>query len=242
MHSERDQSPSFPETRWTLIKQISGGEPNQREMALEEVCAAYWPPIYAFIRALGHSPHDAEDLTQGFFVRFLSKTGFSVPDPEKGRLRSYLLSAVKHYLADERRRSDARKRGGNGVLTITSEEIGALAPIIEEASSLGPDVVYERLWAMKLLETAYASVERRYREQGQRELFESLSPYIRTDQPIPESAAIAGKLGLSPSALRIASFRLRQRYGAALRESVAATLEPEADVVAEIRYLMSLFA
>ncbi len=236
----RDKSP-FPKTRWTLIKRISDGDPDQRKLALEEACTAYWPPIYAFICALGYSPHDAEDLTQGFFARFLSKDRFAAMDPEKGRLRSYLLKSVKHFLADEQRRADALKRGGRRVLTISPEEIESLAPMIEEAAAKGPDHVYDRLWARRLLEGAYRRVEQHYHERGQSGLFDRLAPFIRSDQPIFESKD-AEELGLSPGALRIAAFRLRQRYGAALRESVAETLEPGADVTAELRYLRTLFS
>jgi len=253
MHSEESPSPEepspprprsrFPTTRWTLIRRISEGDASERQAALGEVCLLYWPPIYAYFRALGKAEHDAEDLTQGFFEHLLKGGAFDRLDVACGKLRAYLLQSARNYLSGHRRRASAGKRGGGiPVLVLDPEQLKALAPWLESSSYGAPDLAFDRLWAATVLETAYGKVARRYRERGAGELFEVLAPAIRADGVEIDPTAAADSLGLNESAFRVALHRLRRAYRGALRDTVAETLVPGEDLEEELRQLMALFA
>lgn len=232
----------FPSTRWTLIARISGGDPAEREAALAEVCALYWPPVYAFIRSQGHPPHDAEDLTQGFFATFLKRDHFSGRTRESGRLRSYVLSSVKHFLVSEARMAKRQKRGGGSrPLSLDAGEGEARCQTVEATDLRSPDLLFERQWAATLLENALLRLQENYRAKGKEPLFARLRPFLRTDEAPSPPCEIAAELGLSAAALRIALHRLRLKYQQCLLEEVTATLEEGEDPEEEVRYLRSLF-
>jgi RNA polymerase sigma factor (sigma-70 family) len=232
----------FPETRWGLIVRISGNDPDDRNGALEEICALYRPPIYSFIRNLGHSPHDADDLTQEFFVKFLKKDCFSRPEAERGKLRTFLLTAVKRFLTDEHRRGMRQKRGG-GAAFVSIEASGENGGIPLESLPDGrsPEMLFDRQWAEALLAKVLARLEDHYRRRGEDGVFELLCPYLRADRITPGGGDHPALPGLTEGAIRVRLHRFRARYRLLLQEEVAATIEPGGDITEEIRYLGSLF-
>ncbi len=232
----------FPETRWSLVVRAGGKDDPEQHRALADLCALYWPPVYAYIRSQGHAPHDAEDLTQGFFAKFLERNDFSRTDSSRGKLRSYLLASAKHYLSTERRDAGRLKRGGGAVhFSIDAAAGEARRAFVEPADDLSPDRLFDRQWAISLLEAVVGTVEASYRESGQEAVFAALRPFIQSGGEPAGLAAIAGSLGMSENALRVAIHRLRQRYAKALREAVADTLAEGEDPAAELRQLMASF-
>lgn len=232
----------FPTTRWTLILKASGGFSEKRSEALEELCKAYWPPVYAFIRSRGKPSSEAEDLTQGFFAEFLSKDEFSRVDGEKGKLRTYLLKAVTNFMAKTHRDQNRQKRGGEWA-TIPLDWTGVPEEnrILELEDHLTPEIIFERQWAMTVLERVLENLRKRYEEKGKGELFEALRFVISPGSEGPTYSEIASRLGLTETAVKVAAFRLRERYALQLRESIADTLLDDSDIESEIQRLMSAF-
>jgi len=243
MEPKRKRRPAFPSTRWTMIRRIDSGSPAERETALGEVCVMYWPPVFAFICSQGHSRHDAEDLTQEFFRQFLSKNHFAGLTPDQGKLRSYLLKSVRHFLTSEhRRRTCAKRGGGEEAVHIDPSELEALVPAVEQSSALDPERIFDRLWASTVLDLAFRRMEKRYRESGKGEFFDFFSALVRAESGKIDQAAIAERLGMSPVAVRVSAYRFRQNYGKILREIVSETLEPGGSAREELSYLMSVFS
>jgi len=233
----------FPLTRWTLIRRIAEGAAPDREAALGEVCRLYWPPVYAYLRSQGRSPHDAEDLTQGFFEQLLKGGAFARMRAENGRLRSYLLQALRNYLAGcHRQQSRLKRGGGTPAVFLDPATLESLAPWMEGSGGEAPDRAFERLWAVTVLDRAYGQVALRYRERDQTALFEALSPAIRVGGGAIDYGSAADRLGMTEPTLRVAMHRLRKHYGKALRETVAATLDSGEDAEEEMRQLMAVFA
>jgi RNA polymerase sigma factor (sigma-70 family) len=205
--------------------------------ALAELCALYWLPVYAFVRRSGHGPENARDLTQSFFMRILEHNDLASADPQRGRFRNWLLGALKHFLANDRRREHTQKRGGGSIvlsIDVVAEEDRYLH---EPADSLTPERVYEHRWALTVLEHVMNRLEREYAKQGKRERFEKLKPFLVGDEPPYET--LAAELGEAAGALRQQVFRMRRRYRDLLREEISNTVATPADVDDELR---SLFA
>lgn len=242
MDEGQSRQQAFPTTQWSLILRVTGGDPLERQKALEEICTLYWPPVYAFIRSRGHPPHDAEDLTQGFFADLLKRNDFAKADAALGRLRTYLLASVQNLLTSEFRRGRAQKRGGGAViLSLDVAKAEADCWIPEPTDALTPERVFERQWALTVMEQVVVRLEEYYRNKGQAELFAALKPCLMRDDAACLQVDLAARLGLSESALRVKLHRLRKRYGDVLREEVGATLRPEESVADEIRHLMNAF-
>lgn len=242
MSEESHRSDRFPETRWGLIVRIAGNDPDDRNRALEEICGLYRPPIYSFIRNLGHSSHDADDLTQEFFANFLKKDCFSRPVAERGKLRTFLLTAVKRFLTDEHRKGMRQKRGGGAALVSieASGENGGI-PLDMPPDERSPETLFDRQWAEALLAKVLARLEDHYRRRGEDGIFELLCPYLRTDRITPGGGDHSALPGLTEGAIRVRLHRFRARYRLLLQEEVAATIEPGGDTTEELRYLRSLF-
>lgn len=246
MSGERGKSEKFPETRWSLIQQVAGSDDNARKRALDDLCALYWDPVFAFIQAQGHSKHDAEDLTQGFFSRFLAREDFSKPNESRGKLRSYLLSSVKHYLTDQYRWNSREKRGGKVDLLSIDEEADRSdyrGRSIEPADAKSdPEKVFRQQWATSMLESVLLQLEARYVEDEQALLFDALRPFVSLDADTERQSEIAQRIGMTPNAFRQSIHRMKQRYGQLLRQAVADTLQPGEDVDAEVQELLAAFA
>ena len=214
-----------------------------RQRALADLCTLYWPPVYAFVRSKGFSVHDAEDLTQGFFAQFLEREDFEKSNASRGKLRSYLLGAVNHYLSKESRKERRQKRGGAAqVLSIEADEAESRVLVPELAESVTPESIYDRQWATTLLENVIGELEDGYEKKGKAELFKALRPFISTAGVPSTSQEIAERFEMSEAAVRVTIHRLRQRYGVLLRQAVSDTLGPDEDVDAELRELMAAFS
>ena len=225
---------SFPTTCWGLIATAAGPTAAARP-ALAELCAIYWPPVYAFVRRAGRSPDDALDLTQSFFTRMLEHNDLASVDPRRGRFRAWLLGALKHFLANEARRSRAQKRGGCRVLAIDDlAEDGAA----ELADSVTPARLYARRWAITVLENVLGTLEREHAAADKRKRFALLkSSLLGCDL---DYEALAEELGQPAATLRVHVHRLRRRYHDLLREEIARTVDTPREVDDELRYLLAV--
>jgi RNA polymerase sigma factor (sigma-70 family) len=231
----------FPTTQWSLIVRAAADDPADREKALAEICELYWPPVYAFIRSRGHSPHDAEDLTQGLFAELLERNDFAKADSAHGRLRSYLLTSASNHLTEMHRHKHRQKRGGYDVILAIDAEVAELRCLIPEPrDDMTPDRVFERQWAITVMEGVVTALQERYEEKGQGEIFQALKPFLTATVTAPQ-AELAEKLGISAQTLRVSLHRMRQRYAELLRQSVKNTLGPQENVEDEIAHLMTAF-
>ncbi|HKQ40482.1 MAG TPA: RNA polymerase sigma factor [Verrucomicrobiae bacterium] len=223
----------FLTTHWSVVLNARAADPNTAHDALESLCGAYWYPLYAFVRRLGHSPHDAEDLIQGFFAQCIEKDYLRAADQEKGRFRSFLLIALKRFLANEWDRARTRKRGGDRqIISLDAEERYAAEP----AESLSPDKLFERRWALTLLENVLEKLKGEQADAGRLAIFTELQPVLTTrGTPYAE---LAQRLGLSESAVKVAVHRLRQRYRELLEKEIANTVSSPSDIEEERRYLL----
>lgn len=230
----------FATTHWGLVLE-AGGSSSGAGPALSRLCEEYWPPVYAFIRRTGESPEDARDLTQAFFARLLEKSVLSVATPERGRFRSFLLTSVRHFLANDRDARRTLKRGGGVQFVPLDLNEGERHAHVDPADPVTPEHVYERRWTLTVLDEALKRVAARYRETERGRLFDALAPTI-TAQDTPSYGDLAQQLDMSEGALRVAVHRLRREFGSALRETVLETVENTADVEDELRYLLQVLA
>jgi RNA polymerase sigma factor (sigma-70 family) len=230
---------AFTTTHWSVVLEAQGESPAAHE-ALEKLCQTYWRPIYAFLRRQGVSPEEAEDITQGFFAQLLERRKFSAVRKEKGRLRSYLLGALKYFLADEHRRAMAIKRG-EGQRLIPLEDLRTDERIdVEPADSMTAEMIYERRWALTVLEQVLDRLKNEYRTAGNAALFDSLKQLLPDEPGSPSQAEIAAQLGMTENALRQAFYRFRQRYQSLLREEIAHTVATPGDIEDELRHLIAV--
>lgn len=231
----------FPLTRWTLVLQASEGEETVRQKALSELCEIYWHPLYSFIRHRGATREEAMDLTQGFFVRLLSQDRLAHLQNAEGRLRTYLLAAVKNFVTSEFTKREALKRGGGVTFEPLDHENAESRYQAAVTDQETPERLYERLWARTLLNKAYERVERTYQESGRAQIFGLLKGGIAVGSERPSMVAAASKLGMKEGAVRVQLHRLRKAYRAALEFEIAETVSTDDEVGEEINYLLSVF-
>ena len=230
---------AFTTTHWSVVLEAQGESPAAQE-ALEKLCRVYWRPIYCFVRRQGPRPEEAQDLTQGFFALLLERRDLRSVRKEKGRLRSYLLTAVKHFLADEHRRAMAIKRGkGEGLIPLeeldTEEQRG-----MEPSDPLTAERIYERRWASTLLDRVLSRLEDQYRKRGNSTLFDCFNQLLADEPGAPSQAEIAAQLGMTENAISQAFHRFRQSYQSLLREEIAHTVATPGDIENELRYLIAV--
>ena len=230
---------AFATTHWSVVLEAQGETPAAQE-ALEKLCRVYWRPIYSFVRRQGPRQEEAQDLTQGFFALLLERRDLRSVRKEKGRLRSYLLTAVKHFLADEHRRAMAIKRGKGKQLIpleeLRTEERGDMEP----ADPLTAEQIYERRWASTLLDRVLSRLEDQYRARGNGALFDSFNQLLGDEPGAPSQADIAAQLGMTENAVSQAFYRFRQNYQSLLREEIAHTIANPGDIESELRYLIAV--
>ena len=221
-----------------LAANDAGGSPRSRE-ALAALCETYWFPIYAFIRRQGNTVEEARDLAQGYFLQFLEKGFLKTVRPEAGRFRSFLLASVRHFLSNERDRERALKRGGGKSLIRLEVDVAEGRYRMDPAGKeLTPDRLFERQWALTVLERAISILREDFVRSGESLRFDLLKVYLTGEEPTVQYREVAGKLGLSESAVKVAVHRLRQRFGQALRGVVAETVASPAEIDDEIRYML----
>jgi RNA polymerase sigma factor (sigma-70 family) len=230
---------AFTTTHWSVVLEAQAESPEAQE-ALEKLCRTYWRPIFAFLRRQGLPRDEAEDITQGFFAQLLERRSFDAVRKEKGRLRSYLLGALKYFLADEQRRAMAIKRG-KGQRLISLDELRADEGIeMEPADPVTAEMIYERRWALTVLERVLSRLKDEYRAGGNAALFDSLKELLPDEPGSPSQADTAARLGMTENAVRQAFYRFRQRYQALLREEIAHTVAMPGDIEDELRHLIAV--
>ena len=230
----------FTTTHWSLVLNARDPSSPLATEALEKLCRTYWYPLYAYVRRQGEDDETAKDLTQGFFARLLEKNYLAQVQRERGKFRSFLLVALKHFLADERDKTRAQKRGGGQAIISLDDTTWEDRYRLEPVDAIDAEKLYERRWALTLLEQARARVLAEYVKAGKAELYDRLKAFDSGDQNAPSYAQVAAELELTESAVKSAVFRMRQRYRELVREEVANTVENPAEVDSEIRYLISV--
>lgn len=209
--------------------------------ALASLCRTYWPPIYAYVRRRGYSAPDAQDLTQEFFARLLERKAIATVRPDKGRFRSFLLASLNHFLSDAWDKAHAQKR--DAAKTIHFDTAAAESWLREPAAqTITPDQAFERRWALTLLDQVYQKLQSEYRHQHKGELFETLRSTLAGSSEAAPYADLAGRLNMSEVAVKVAVHRLRQRYRALLRETIAATVQSPEEIEEELRYLVKVLS
>src|SRR5436190_5061192 len=233
------QRKEFNTTHWSLVLAARGGTA-EAQVALEKLCRVYWYPLYAFVRRQGRNREDAEDLIQGFFARLLERKDLETVQRERGRFRSYLLVSLKHFMLNAQLRAGAEKRGG-GQPIISLDEVEAEKKFAREpVDNSTPEKIFERRWALALLDTVLERLRREHEATGRLRLFDTLRCFL-SDEPAEQSQAqIGAQLGLSTGAVKQAVRRLRQRYRELLREEVANTVATAADIDDEVRHLVAV--
>jgi RNA polymerase sigma-70 factor (ECF subfamily) len=226
----------FDTTHWSLVLAAADRRSPDAEAALAALCSAYWHPVYAFIRRTGHDEDSARDLTQGFFTLVLEKNYFGEARRERGRLRTFLLTAVRHFLSNERDRERALKRGGGAELVPLDEDESTRKPV-DPVDERTPERLYERQWALAVLDQAMARLRRQYEQSDRADTFDQLKPLLTGRNP-DTYAKVAGRLGTSDGALRVAVHRMRREFAVALRDTVAETVARPEDIDLELRQLL----
>mgnify|MGYP003669488441 CR=1 FL=1 len=232
--SEPARDGTFPLTHWTEVMMASGDGPGHGE-ALRRLCEAYWYPLYAYVRRSGRSREDAEDLTQGFFASLLSHNSLSNADRARGRLRTFLLASLKNHMANDRRKSTTQKRGGMDE-PISLDALAAESRFEKEDSSLSPDALFARRWALDLFSRVLDHLRTSYESKGQGDVFRAFAPHLMavTDATMEVTAE---ELGITVSNAKVSLHRLRQRYRQALHDHLSATVEDPAEVESELEAL-----
>ncbi len=231
----------FATTHWTIVLQAGRSDGTRAREALAQLCQTYWFPLYAYVRRRGYSVEDAQDLTQGFFARLLELESLADVRREKGKVRSFLLASLNHYLSDEWDRATAQKRGKDQVVsfdTASAETRFAREP----ADNSTPEKLFERQWAMALLENVVQRLQSEYESSGKGGLFMALRFSIMGEKSAVPYTQLAKQLNLSEEALRVTVHRLRQRYRQMLRDQIAQTVATPAEVEEEIRHLFQALA
>lgn len=229
----------FATTHWSVVLKAGDVPGDDSNRALDTLCRAYWYPLYAYIRRLGHAPHDAQDLTQSYFAYVLEKRLLSRADPHAGRFRSFLLGSLKNFMANEWRRQTAQKRDASRTISfdaVDAEERYAIEPV-DEAN---PQTLYEQAWAVAVLDQAMNLLESEYAAAGKQGLFSKLVPSLQGDRLDMSYAELGRDLLMSEGAVKVAVHRLRQRYREMLRACVADTVADPLDVDGELQHLVNV--
>lgn len=229
----------FATTRWSLVLAAGEGSFEHSKRALEELCAQYWYPLYAYARRRGYDPEDARDLTQAFFAKLLEKRDLRTADPSRGRFRTFLLSSMKNFLASQWRKDNTLKRGGAVEILSLDFDSAEESYGLEPSHELSPEAIYERRWALGLLEQAVTDLQSQYDKAGNRELFDALKGFLGVEDDVLPYAELSQRLGQSEGALRTAASRLRSRWRKRLRELVAETVHEESEVQDELHSLIT---
>jgi RNA polymerase sigma-70 factor (ECF subfamily) len=239
--SPHSPAANFAATRWTLILRARGETPEARA-ALSELCEAYYQPVLRFLRREGREEDAARELTQEFFARVLAGSGFDAADPERGRFRSYVLGALKHFLADQRKHGQRLKRGG-GIAQASLDETGPdddSSPLqIADTALPTPEVFFDREWALAMIGRAMSVLEREFAASGKADQFNTLKPWLMGEAPSMSQADAARRLGQSEGAVKVVIHRLRKRFRDAVRTEISQTLRDPSLVDEELRYLIA---
>ena len=230
----------FATTHWSVVLAAREGDSPGASDALNDLCRAYWPPLYSYIRREGHDVAEAQDLTQEFFGRLLAKDYLQYLHHREGKFRSFLLVCLKNFLSEQRRRARAQKRGGRYVFISLNEPDGEDGYLLEPVDELTPDQVFERRWAQTILQVALRRLREEYEARGQRASFDLLQDYQPREPGGRSYAQMGAKLGLTEAAVKSAVQRMRQRHRELLREEIAHTVTRPDEIDEELRHFRAL--
>ena len=234
------QGGAFPTTQWSVVLLAGADSESKARTALETLCRQYWYPLYAFVRRQGRAHHEAEDCTQEFLARLLANAGMAQARPERGRFRTFLLTALRNFLIEEWHRAQAAKRGGGKIIeSLDLEKADERFTHEPVDPGLTPEQAFDRSWAIGLLDAAVAELQSEYQRSGRGALFAALQPLMWGNAVNESHADLARKLGLNTHAFTVALQRLRRRLGERLRIDVAQTVADGTLVDTELRYLIS---
>ena len=229
----------FATTRWSLVVRAGDEKTSASRAALETLCSQYWYPLYAYVRRRGHDADAAADLTQGFFAAFLASDGVAGARQDRGRFRSYLLASLSHYISNQRDKANALKRGG-GRTPIPIDTAGAETRYgMEPSHSVTPERLFDRRWALTLLEGVLSELRAEYAKRGRGPLFDRLKPFLTGDGERGMQGTAAADLGLSEGAVKVAVHRMRSRYRDLIRKHIADTVSEPEEVDEELRDLFA---
>lgn len=232
----------FAATRWSVVLAAGRDDSAGARDALEHLCRTYWYPLYAFVRRQGRSPEDAQDLTQAFFARLIAKRDLADVDRAKGRFRSFLLAAMKHFLANEWDKAHALKRGGGVQVTSLDAGDAETRYLREPADPETPERIFERRWALTLLEEVLKRLRGEYAGGGRARLFDQLKDALTGEKSAVGYEEIARRTGMSEGAVKVAAHRMRRRYRDLLRAEIANTVAEPGEVEAELRHLIGVLS
>lgn len=240
---EPSSASAFPGTRWSLVIAASEGSEDSKFSALSELCEIYWYPIYAYVRRWGRNPDEAEDLTQGFLADLLRREDLGKAQQERGRMRSYLLAALKNYVTSRYHHDTRQKRGGKDLQLISIEhEVAEHRFQNEPSGDEDPAQLFDRQWAVSLMNRIYERISDENKDANQAKTFEALTPYLAGGEERGDYARISEQLDVSEASLRVSVHRLRKRYRQILEEEVLQTLSDPTQLEEEIRHLRSAFS
>ncbi|WP_395736866.1 RNA polymerase sigma factor [Prosthecobacter sp.] len=235
MPSSRD--PEFPTTHWTLVQIVQGADKKQAAVALEDLCESYWYPIYAFLRRSGKSAHDAEDLTQMLFQKLVADEALQEVRKERGRLRSFLIGMVRRVISRQDRHDDALKRGGGETLLSLDETVADDRYANEPADLQDPERLYDRAWAMQLLESVRLKLRESFIKNKRLADYEVLEAYLGWDDSPAPHAELAIRLGSNEGAVRVLVHRLRKKFRDLLEAEISKTVVNAEDIAEELEWL-----
>jgi RNA polymerase sigma factor (sigma-70 family) len=247
MDSSRNESKAradaiFRTTRWSVVLKAGAGDCAGGFEALQTLCSIYWYPLYAFIRRRGYLPEEAQDLTQEFFARLIEGKDLEIADPEKGRFRGFLLTSLKHFLSNERDRKQAQKRGGEYTFVSWEQNSAEGRYEKEPAHDLTPEKMFERRWALTVLETAIQQLRKEYVRAGKADLFDTIQVFLSGETSQGLYASLALELQMSEGSLRVAVHRLRGRYAHLVRQEIERTVSKAETVDEELQHLIAVLS
>jgi RNA polymerase sigma factor (sigma-70 family) len=233
---------TFTSTHWSVVLAAGQTSSPGSEAALERLCRTYWYPLYAYVRRAGHSPADAQDLTQAFFARLLRKEYLGLADRERGKFRTFLLTSLKRFLVNEwEKQRTARRGGGQEVFSLNHDETESRY-CAEPADESTPETMFEKRWALTLLEQVLGRLREEFVVAGKAEQFERLKLLVWGEKDSPPYSTVASDLGMSEGALKVAVHRFRQRYREMLRSEIANTVSSAEEVDEELRHLIAVIS
>lgn len=242
VHNDASQRSVFATTHWSVVLTAGRTDTTRAHAALETLCRTYWYPLYAYARRRGHSAEDAQDLTQEFFARLIEGPFLSAADPGRGRFRSFILTAMNHFLADEWKRVSAKKRGGGQSLISLDLAAAEERFDLEPAYDSTPDRIFERQWALTLLDKVLDRLEQEYESAGKKDLFHALKQTLMGERDTQPYAGLAATLRVTENYVKVTVHRLRKRYRELIRSEIAQTVEGSMDVEDEIRHLFNVLS
>jgi RNA polymerase sigma-70 factor (ECF subfamily) len=241
-NSARSGAGRFATTHWSVVLSASQPESARYQQALEVLCRTYWFPLYAYLRRQGCRAQQAEDHIQAFFASLLEKRGLRLVDPKRGRFRSFLLTALKHFLANEHARAQAQKRGGGSKFLSLDIENAESQYIHEPRDELSPEKLFERSWALAVLDRTMARLQAEAATAKKQNLFDCLKVYLTADKSTIPYQEMAARLKMTEGAVKVAVHRQRRRYRELLRDEIAQTVTTEEQISEEIRDLFAALA